>query len=209
VAVEDPRTYDKTDEFTVFTVDATTVSYVDLDRDMQARVCDSKGAGHFSGDFTHQFECKYFNEATLAIAYFWELGDSDTDVGTQIANNENTVGLAYYDDTLILRVREAGVSVDFDKYLTPTTNTAYFVTIVRTDATDTYVVTIRTGSHLGVEQDELIITANNPLDFEWVFFVNSHDDGKNNDVDGYTKDFDLNEVAVTLPQYMHHYQQQS
>lgn len=200
---ENPQTYDETDVGNVITIDsATKVSWVDIDRDEARHVSDSKGAAHFGGDFAHKFECYYENEAGASLVVHWQLANSQTDWAAQITNTEDFVLFYVFgsDDDCYVRVYENGVSIDDDMWGDFNTGTLWFITATRTDATKTYVFDIRDDGHAEPIHDTLTIVANNALDFEHVFFVNSYHDDNANPIDGYTQNLDLQEAAPGPPE---------
>lgn len=203
MAFENFTTYDKTDEGTNITVIASKVSWAGLGRDDSSHVSDSKGVGHFSGDFAHKFECLWENEVEYGISIYWSLANQQGDFKEIRDASGDFLTFHNEDGTFVLNVDENGSSADQEVYAVPAESTLHFVTITRDDDggannTGQLVALIRTGSHSG--NLEATLTADCSVgeqnDFEFVFGLMSYDDNQApHSIDGYTQNLDLQEGA--------------
>jgi hypothetical protein len=204
VAIENFTGYDETDEGDNVTRIASKVSWDDLDRDESSHVSDSKGAGHFSGDFEHKFECLWENHVGYGLVFYWALANVQEDWKTIDNASGDAQGFAFENENLGIYTLENG-GVDSDVYETPAESTLHYITVARDDdgganGTGQITVEIHEGDYhpAGTHKDLLTIDcgAGEQNDFEFVFGLMSFDDGTpNNTVDGYTQNLDLQEGA--------------
>lgn len=202
MANEDFTTYDETDEGTNVTVIASKVSWIKITRAETSHVSDSKGGGHFGGDFTHKFECMYENFNGFEIINFWALANVQVDWKTIIDASAKAHVFSLQNEEFMLHVAEAGGRTT-DIWANPAVSTTYFITIDRDDDggannTGQLVALIRTGSHAGALQDTLTVdcAVGEQNDFEYVFGLMSYDDNEAGAwADGFTQNLDLQEVA--------------
>ncbi len=179
-------------------IDNYKISWVDLAKPDKANYSKSKGANHFSGDFTHQFEC-YQENVELAPSFYvhWMLAnsvDDEEDLTDYISFSFNPANT-----TMTLRERAASVNTD-DVWLDPLLSTVYYVTITRDDDKGDHgqlQAVIRTGSHTGEIKDTLTVNLTATVDWEYVYGLNKPvTAGPANKADGYTANLNLNEKSI-------------
>ena len=182
MANENFTTYDETDEGTNVTVIASKVSWTQMDRDETSHVSDSKGVGHFSGDFTHLFECLWENQSGYNIFMYWALANQQADYKTIDNASGDLQSFGNENNNFKLYVLENG-SPNTDTYLNPAESTLHYITLSRDDDggannTGQLVALIRTGSHSGNLEDTLTVDCGvgEQNDFEYIFGLMSFDD---------------------------------
>jgi len=160
------------------------------------------GAGHFSGDFTHQFEFKWFDEAEAPLgAAYWMLTDSieeydeQVTAGTYLAIWHN---MAAQPNDIVLIFSEDGAQTT-DRWSDPCENTVIYVTVARDDDANgqgwlhAY---FRITSHEGDVKAHLSVDCNDQEDFRYVCALNNQTAaGAASHYDGSLQNLELNEAA--------------
>lgn len=212
MATEDFTTYTEVDPDTVITVIAAKVSWDDLDpRDVESLVYDDKGAGHFSGDFTHLFEIDLsgFSSDNQLVGY-WVLANMVGDLFDMAGASAD--GHCFYLYTtgdlhsLRLGAIENG-AFNVDEWDSAAQATTYYITLDRDDdaganSTGQLTAYIRTSSHEGDLQDTLVqdCAAGEQNDFRYIYALSTFDNNDNKGtIDGFTENLDLQEVAGPTP----------
>lgn len=212
MAIENFTTYDHGGNENDVTVIAAKVSWNDLDRNQTEHVSDSKGVAHFSGDFTHKFECSFSDAApdNVSLWAFWALTNAQIDFKALIDAGADAHLFTWYGNTatplFMLRLLEDGGLVS-DQWTSPTSGITYFVTVSRDDdggVNNTGQVTaeIHTGDYhpAGVHKDLLTVdcSVGEQNDFEYVCGLLSFDDNTtvNRTGDGFIQNLDLGVVAA-------------
>ena len=214
MAYEDFQTFtlfDEDDPDSITVDSATKVSWVNFDsRDLTGYLYKDYNAGHFSGDFNHQFEIQFANVANLCIAVHWGLWNIIGDFRAVVDASEDGCAFRVKDDTENLElflIEDGATSSDDWSQPGPQPSTTYYVTVDRDDDggvnnTGQYVAYIRTGSHAGVLRDTLTkdAAAGEQNDYRYLYAVASVDsNAAKGPLDGYTENLDLNEAVAAAP----------
>lgn len=212
MAIEDFTTYTETDPDSVITVDANTVSWVNLDsRDVTSMVAYDKGVNHFDGDFEHKFSCKFTNAAQFNLPVHWALTNSyntNDDLNDMIINDEDLFIFYFYhgDENVLqfgLQIIEDGEQ-NADAWTSALDNVVYFIRITRDDdggANNTgqlkaYIATGNYDDEAGSLQDTLSLdcAVGEQNDFQYIYPLLSFDTNHVDDpCDGFTENLDLGE----------------
>jgi len=178
------------DEIARFTITENKNNVDTLDRDDDAWLYDDKGAGHFSGDFTHLLEVTPTGRSgTWSHCGVWVLANAIGDSKDLDDASEDFLELVVRHDgtnyVLDLNVWENGSTLGPERSSALTLDTKYYLTIARDDdagdnSKGELVVTIRTGSHSGSVVDTLTesgLTEQN--DFQYIYAGQSRNTGSN------------------------------
>lgn len=207
MAIEDFTTYT---EFPAerFTIDANTVSWVDLGRDEDAYVYYDKGVNHFDGDFEHKFEIQISAHDNYMLGYYWGLTNAVDDVKGLVDASADLLVLGLYgndtpEDHLFIVIYENGAVADDDIWTGAALETTYYIRMKRTDATNTLVAYIATTNY-DDEGGDLVATltavGSEQNDFRYVFGVNSYNNETVNQVcNGFIENLDLQEEPSGIP----------
>lgn len=213
MAYEDFTTFTEVDQETAITVTSTKVDWSNVHpRFHTGYTYYDKGAGHFSGDFTHKFEV--YVSASGAYQYaqstFWMLANIVGDHKAVIDASEDACSFYLYHEAnrfAYLNVIENGTPITDYWYTGLSLSTLYFIEIVRDDDggannTGRYTAYIRTGSHTGALQDTLIVDSSvgEQNDFRYVYGTASYDDnsGSGSAVSLYVQNLDLGTISHDL-----------
>ena len=208
-ATENFSAYTEVDVLDRITVDSgTQVTLTDFDRDDDRYLYIDKGAGYFSGDFTHRFvitpssataQWSMVGFAVLANeiddykGIYDGAGETDDLIVFRVQHNANlNMSLLVYEDGVV--VPEVDTPVD---WAAGSWDTTYYVTITRDDdggdnSKGVVTATIRITSHAGAVQATL---TNNELteqnDFQYLYAVSAMNNGTSEDHDGVLQTLEL------------------
>ncbi len=199
MALEDFTTYTEVDPNNSFTVTSNLVDISGLNGDDDQRVYKDHGVNHFSEDFTHQFECDFWNTSNQErIIYYQLCNDLDDFLDIDTANGD-ALAFVHIGSPHLQFIMVDGAALEFDTFSSAQINTRYFITLIRDDDGGTsnaglYTAYIRTGSHEGTLVDTLVFESANQYDWRYVFSPAGYGTGAG-PVDGSIRDLNLNESA--------------
>lgn len=215
---EDLTSYTETDPNSRITVNATTATFADIARNESAWVAKDKGAAHFNGNFTHDFEFQYTsavgNSGWVAV---WGVSNALEDFFTGLAASNLSLHASIYNNTgtpeCYLANYFDGVEYYGNLTFTISAGTTYYATANRDESVGTYGTLYlslyadaanRTAATNAIGKS--YVTLNATTDFQYLYAVNSFntDVGTSPALSGFTAKFDLHEssppVAATSGQ---------
>jgi hypothetical protein len=170
---EDFTTYTRVAPTTNLTVTANRIVFNDVERQNPALVWADKGAGFFSGDFTHQVEFSITAHESNGAIYPWALTNQVRNIG----DVTNGVYILCYDNAgtgqIYFEEYTDGAPADSSDgtSLAYSLSTTYYLTITRVGAV--YTCTIRTGSHEGTVVDTLTFTSS-AVAFRYIYGMSTN-----------------------------------
>ena len=205
---EDLTTYTEVDAGFDLTVTTDKVdAVVHQARRYEGYVVDSKGSGHFSGDYEHRIKGCVTSCTNWVWTNLWMLANVEDDGQDIDANDEDfhSYFIGQWSGTFNAYLQE---QVGVDKYsdgFAPTKGTVYFYTLDRNEGEETYGKLynyVCTGNYYGESGSSLEATLSLVLhekeDFEYVYAYNAHctDSNPEYNISCYTELLDLQEAAA-------------
>lgn len=197
--------WDETDTESRITITADRVTHTLMEKDDTGHVSESKGAAHFSGNFTHRFITQITDTSAGATVFVWTLANTQA---TQVAIDDasgSMYGVEYFGTgrSLILVEIEAG---DFETAETGLIDidddTVYYCQVERNEAASEFgdlILTVWTG---GYDTEGVIVgtctkTLRSNQNYEFIYALQSRGDAPTSTATsgGYTEFLDLQEVA--------------
>ena len=155
------------------------VAITDLDGDENSRLHYDFGASYFSGDFEHilDFTCTL---DTNGYCCLWALTNVVGTIGTLVTAGTNHLLALYWDGTELTLLEENAGSQTTDTTttgMTISTDTKYYLRIVRDEATTTLYCYIYSDPQYTTRLDKLSITLSELVDFQYLFAASGEGDG--------------------------------
>ena len=216
MATEDFSTYDETDVSSRVTKTSDRVTHTALDKDEEAHVSDSKGVGHFSGDFTHRFRMSFSETQSgnpFCTVFAWAVSDVQETQYILDANGDSMLGFEIFglnEYRIYLVEIDAG---DFRPTSTARTlnlDTEYWCELSRSSSTYTY--SVWSDDYEGTLVHTESLTLQTVTAYEYVYGLQSREEsgagGKT--TTGWLQFLDLLEAGGgnAMPMAAHHYEQQ-
>lgn len=208
-ATEDFSTYTEVDPESKITVTSSRITFVDLTRDASAYVYADKGASHFNGNFTHDFEFQY-NGGVLDYGWagLWGMSNYVEDHTAGLTAGHQSMHVSIYNNTGTREVYLAEFNATTEYYgnltFTISADTTYYARVKRIDTAGTYGIlylnlyadaanrTAQTNT-LGESNVSLHVQT----DFRYLYGLSSFDTdvATNIRISGYIENLNINEAS--------------
>ena len=166
MALQDFTTWTKVEADALITITAHDIACSDTAASNSDRVYKDYAAGHFSGNFTHQFEFTLHTINAGAHFRIWALSNQS---GGQFFFGNDTIALSIISYGTGFKIVLEDVGGQYSGYCAATLvlQTRYYITIIREGAV--YTAYVRTGSHTGTQITTATITPASAISAEYLY----------------------------------------
>lgn len=177
--LENFTTYIELDPGEDITVTASTITAILVPRDINSRVFDDKGAGHFDEDFSHDLDATATN-GTQQVMSSWCLSNDVSNLSGLITTSKSFLVVQHNLGASWL-LREFMAGSPYQDIATLTNGQIYYITIVRDESIGTYGTLycyIYSNSIRTTLVDTLVVTLHQKLDLRYIYGFNSYNDSQ-------------------------------